>query len=104
MQSDDATEPLDVQELRECLAEWAAISLRMIDLLHEAVDCERSRNWRPHFAQIVKAVRAFGDCCRSESQEFGSWHADRLEPDDVLQRVRERGQRLVDWLQRMIPE
>ena len=102
MQSDDATE--DVQELRRSLDEWAAISSVMVELLHETVDCERSRNWRPHFAQIVKAVRAFGDRCRAESEEFGSWRADGLDPDDVLQRVRDQGQRLVEWLHRMIPD
>ena len=104
MQSDDATEPVDLQELRRSLAEWAAISSRMIELLHATVDCKRSQNWRPHLAQIVKAVRAFGDRCRYESQEFASWRADGLEPDEVLQCVRQQGQRLVDWLQRMIPE
>lgn len=104
MQSDDATEPLDVQELRHCLAEWAAISSRMIELLHDTVDCDRSRYWRPHFTQIVSAVSAFGDRCRAESQEFGSWRAEGLDPDDVLQSVREQGQRLVDWLQRMMPD
>lgn len=104
MQSDDVTEPADVQELRRCLCEWAAISSRMIELLHESVDGEGSRNWRPHLAQIVKAVRAFGDRCRSEAQEFGCWRADGLQPDDVLQRVRQQGQTLVDWLNRMMPE
>ena len=104
MQSNDATEPLEVQELRRTLAEWAAISSRMIELLHETVDCDRSRDWRPHFAQIVKAVRAFGDRCRSQSQQFGSWRADGLAPDDLLCDVREQGQRLVEWLQRMMPE
>ena len=104
MQSDDATEPAEIQELRRSLGEWAAISSTMIDLLHETVACERSRYWRPHFAQIVNAVQAFGDRCRNESQQFDSWRADGLEPDDVLQRVREQGQRLVDWLNRMIPD
>ena len=104
MQSDDATEPVDVQELRRSLTEWAAISSRMIELLQDTVDCERSRNWRPHFAQIVKAVRAFEDRCRSESQEFDSWRADGWETDDVLELVREQGQRLVDWLQRIMAE
>jgi hypothetical protein len=103
MQSDDATEPADVQELRRSLDEWAALSTRMVELLHETVVSERSQNWRPHLAQIVNAVRAFGDRCRSESQEFHSWRADGLEPDDVLESVREQGQRLVDWLNRMIP-
>ena len=102
MQSDDATE--DVQELGRSLAEWAAISSQMIELLHETVDCDQSRNWRPHFAQIVTAVRAFGDRCRSETQEFGRWRGDGLEPDEVVQQVREQGQRLVDWLNRMIPD
>lgn len=102
MQSDDATE--DVQELRRSLDEWAAISSTMIDLLHETVAYERSRYWRPHFAQIVNAVQAFGDRCRSESQQFGAWRADGLEPDDVVVSVREQGQRLVDWLNRMIPD
>ena len=104
MQSDDTTEPLDVQERRRSLDEWAAISSQMIDLLHDTASCERSRNWRPHIAQIVKAIRAFGDRCRSESQQFGSWRADGLEPDDVFQRVRGQGQGLVEWLQRMIPD
>ena len=104
MQSDDATEPADVQELRRSLAEWAAISSHMIELLHETVEWERSRYWRPHFAQIVQAVRAFGDRCRRESQELGAWSVDGLERDEVLDSVREQGQRLVDWLHRMIPE
>ena len=104
MQSDDATEPLGVQELRQSLAEWAAISSRMIELLHDTAACDRSRYWRPHLPEISNAVRAFGDRCRSEAKEFGSWRADGLEPDEVLQRVREQGQRLIDWLQRMMPE
>ena len=104
MQSNDATEPLEFQELRRSLAEWAAISSHMIELLHESVDCERPQNWRPHIGQIVRAVGAFGDRCRSESQAFGSWRADGLEPDDVLQAVREQGQRLVEWLQRIMAE
>ena len=104
MQSNDATEPLEVQELRRTLAEWAAISSRMIELLHETVDCDRSRDWRPHFAQIVKGVRAFGDRCRTESQHFRSCPADSLEADDLLADVRDQGQRLVAWLQRMMPE
>ena len=104
MKSDDATEPVDLQELRQSLADWAAISSRMIELLHETVECEGSRYWRPHFPQIVKAVRAFGTRCRDELQEFGSWRADGLEPDHVVECVREQGQRLVEWLQRMIPE
>jgi hypothetical protein len=104
MQSDDATEPADVQELRRSLDEWAALSSRMIELLHETVASERSQNWRPHLAQIVNAVAAFSDRCRTEAQEFYSWRADGLEPDDVLESVREQGQRLVDWLNRMIPE
>ena len=104
MQSDDTAEPLDLLEIRRNLAEWAAISSRMIELLHETVDCERSRDWRPHLAQIVKAVRAFGDRCRDAAQEFNTWHADGLEPDDILERVREQGQRLVHWLNRMMPD
>ncbi len=103
MQSNDATEA-EVQELKRSLAEWAAISSTMIDLLHETVACERSRYWRPHFAQIVSAVQAFGDRCRSESQAFDSRRADGLEAHDVLDGVRQQGQRLVDWLNRMIPD
>jgi hypothetical protein len=104
MQSNDATEPSDVQELRGTLSEWAAISSRMIELLHETAGCERSRNWRPHVGQIVKAVHVFGERCRLESQQFGFTRAARLEQDDVLHDVREHGQRLVDWLQRMMPD
>ena len=104
MQSDDATEPADVQELKRSLAEWAAIAARMIELLDETIDCERSRNWRPHRSQIVKAVRAFGEHCRSEAAELSSWRADELEADDVRDRVREHGERLVDWLNRMMAE
>ena len=104
MQSDDATEPLDLPELRRSLDEWAAISSQMIHLLHQTSDCGRSRNWQPHAAQIVNAIRSFGDCCRNEAQEFGSWRADGLEPDDVFERVRDQGQRLVAWLQRMMAE
>ncbi|HSH38734.1 MAG TPA: hypothetical protein VK993_08105 [Chthoniobacterales bacterium] len=104
MQSDDATEPLYLQELRQSLAEWAAISSQMIDLLHETAGSERSRNWRPHFTQIVMAVQTFGDRCRSEAEAFGLWRVDGLEADDVFERIREQGQRLVDWLQRMMAE
>ncbi len=104
MQSNEPTEPVEAQELKRSLAEWAAISATMIDLLHETVACERARYWRPHFTQIVAAVGAFGDRCRRESEEFGSWQATGLEADEVLDGVRAQGQRLVEWLQRMIPE
>ena len=104
MQSDDATEPVSVQELRESLDEWAAISTQMIDLLHATVNAERSRYWRPHFAQIVKAIEAFGDRCRAESCGCCAWRVDDLEPHDSFERVRAQGQRLVDWLQRMMAE
>ena len=106
MQSDDATEPLqwDVQEFKQSLQEWAAISSQMVDLLHASVESDGSRNWRPHCTQIVRVVRAFGDRCRSEADGFGRWRTDGLEPDDVFEQVREHGQRLVDWLQRMMAE
>ncbi len=106
MQSDDATEPLqwNVRELRRSLDEWAAIASQMIDLLHATVGSERSRNWRPHFTQIVNAVQAFGDRCRSEAEQLRTWRADGLEPDEAFEDVRDQGQRLVDWLQRMMAE
>ena len=104
MQSDDATEPLAIQELRRSLNEWAAISAQMIELLHETVDSERSRNWRPHFEQILNAIRAFGDRCREEAQEFDLWAAQTGDPNEAFERVRDQGQRLVDWLHRMIPD
>ena len=104
MKSDDATEPLEIQELRRSLCEWAAISAQMIHLLHESADCEKSRNWRPHLGQIVSAVRAFGDRCRAEAQEVGCWRADGLEPDEAFDRVRDQGQRLVAWLQRIMAD
>ena len=104
MQSNDATEPVEVQELRRSLSEWAAIASHMIELLHQSADCEPARNWRPHLDQIVNAVRAFGDRCRGEAQAFSSWRADELEADDILDDVREQGQRLVDWLQRIMAE
>ena len=104
MHSDDATEPVDLQEFRQSLADWAAISTQMIELLHETVGYDRSRNWRPHLTQIVSAVRAFGDRCRREARACEGWRADGLERDEVLEDVREQGQRLVEWLQRMIPD
>ena len=94
----------DVQELRRSLDDWAAISAQMIDLLQDTVACGTSRNWQPHFEQIVTAIRAFGDRCRSESQAFGCWRADGPELDDVFDRVRDQGQRLVSWLQRIMAE
>ena len=104
MKSDDATEPVDVQELRRHLGEWAAISSQMIDLLHGSADTEKSLNWRPHLGQIVSAVRAFGDRCRAEAREVGGWRADGLEPDEAFQLVRDQGQRLVAWLQRIMAD
>lgn len=104
MQSDDVTKPVGVQELRQRLEEWAAIAARMIDLLHETADCDGSRDWRPHLAQIVTAVDAFGDRCRSDSRELGFSRTDYLDADETLGRARAQGQRLVAWLQRMIPE
>ena len=106
MHRDDATEPLEwnSQQLRRSLDEWAVISSQMIDLLHDTVGSERSRNWQPHLAQIVKAIRAFSDRCRTEAQGLGGWREDGLDPDDVFDAVRGQGQRLVEWLQRMIPE
>jgi hypothetical protein len=104
MQLNDSTEPLDLQELRHSLDHWAAISSHMIGLLHETAGYERSRNWRPHLAQIARAIRAFGDRCRAESHDLGSCRADDVALCDAFGRLREHGQRLVDWLQRMIPE
>lgn len=104
MQSDDATEPVHVQELKHKLDEWAAIASRMIELLHETQACERSQNWRPHCDQIVNAVRSFGERCRDEAGHLHPWRADGLEPDDVFDSVRNDGERLVDWLQRMMAE
>jgi hypothetical protein len=104
MQSDDATQPLGVQELRELLEEWAGISSQMIDLLHATVGGEPVRNWQPHFGQIVKAVSVFGDRCRNESADFGNWQADGAEPEDIFEAVRSEGQRLVNWLHRIMAE
>ncbi len=106
MQSDDATEPVEsgVQEHRQSLVEWAAISSEMIDLLHKTVACDRSRNWRPHFSQIVAAVEAFRARCREEAGEVGCWRLDGLDADEAFERVRDQGNRLVKWLQRMMAE
>ncbi len=106
MQSDDTTEPLaaDLQELRASLYEWAAISSQTIDLLYQTVACDRSRNWRPHLSQIVGAVHAFGERCRCEAREVGCWRADGLEAEDAYELVRAQGNRLVDWLQRIMAE
>ena len=103
MNTDDATDS-NLRELRECLIEWADISMQMIELLHATADCNRSRNWSPHLSQIVTAVRAFGACCCEEAEEVGRWRADGLDPDDAFERVREQGNRLVEWLQRMMAE
>ena len=106
MKSDDVTEPADanLRELRESLGEWAAISSEMLELLHETVGCDRSRNWRPHCSQIVAAVDAFRERCRDEAEEVGCWRLDGLDADDAFERVREQGNRLVEWLQRMMAE
>ena len=104
MQSDDRTEATDVQELRQTLGEWATISSQMIDLLHETAGAERSRNWRPHFAQIVGAIEAFGDRCRDASLSFPCSYAAGPDADDLFEDVREQGQRLVQWLPRIIGE
>ncbi len=106
MKSDDATEPVDsnLRELRQSLEEWAAIASQMVELLHATADCHRSRNWRPHFSQIVAAVDAFGARCREEAEEVGDWRVDGLDPDEAFERVRAQGNRLVEWLQRMMAE
>lgn len=106
MKSDDATEPVDshLRELRHTLEEWAAISSQMIELLHETVGCDRSRNWRPHLSQIVAAVEAFGTRCRDEAEQVGCWRPDGIDPDDAFEHVRAQGNRLVGWLQRMTAE
>ena len=104
MQSNDATEPLDVQQLRRSLGEWAAISSHMIELLQQSADCGRTQNWRPHLTQIVAAVDAFGERCRREAEAFGCWRTDELELEEILESVRDQGQRLVAWLQRIMAE
>ena len=104
MQSDDATEPLNVQDRRRSLEQWAAISSQMIDLLDKTADFEQSAAWRPHLSQIVKAVRAFGDRCCTEARELDGWRPDGLERGDAFDRVRDQGQRLVEWLQRMMAD
>ena len=106
MKSDDAAEPLewDAQELRQSLAEWAAISRQMIELLHATAGCNKSRNWSPHLSQIVRAVHAFGARCHTEAEEVGCWRADGLDPEEAFELVRAQGNRLVEWLQRMMAD
>jgi hypothetical protein len=106
MQSDDTTEPVEwnAQELKASLEEWAVISSQMIDLLGDAARADNARNWRPHLSQIVAAVAAFGARCRQGAEEVGDSRADGVEPDEAFELVREQGQRLVYWLQRMMAE
>jgi len=76
----------------------------MIDLLYKSVECGKSRNWRPHLSQIVAAVDAFGARCREEARGFGCRRGNELDAEDTFELVREQGERLVDWLQRMMAE
>ena len=104
MQSDDAAEPIewDLAELKSDLQEWENIASQIVAGLHAAVDGVRSRNWRPHFAQIVAVVERFRERCYAEAHRLGAWREDGLEPGEVYERVRNEGDRLVKWLNRMM--
>ena len=104
MQSDDAAEPIewDVEELKRSVDEWEAIASRIIELMHETLDAPRSRNWRPHAAQIRAVVCRFRDLCRAESTQLGAWREDSLDPAEAYERVWDQGDQLVKWLNRMM--
>lgn len=106
MQSDDAAKPIawDVQELRRSIEEWEAIASQIIELLHDTVNCARSENWRPHYEQIVAAVRRFRELCRYESEQLGCWREDGLAPDEAYERVWDEADHLVNWLNRMMQQ
>jgi hypothetical protein len=105
MQSEDAAEPIewDIAELKRSIVEWEGIASHIIQLLHETADCAASQNWRPHVAQITTVVSRFRNLCRDESQQLGFWREDALPPDEVYERVWDEGDKLVQWLQRMMP-
>ena len=103
MQWEDAAEPIewDVTELEQSIEEWEAIAARIVQLLHETVECPASRNWRPHVTQIDAVVRRFRELCRRERQRIVS-SDDNFAVEDAFERVWNEGDGLVKWLNRMM--
>ncbi|MGI8819478.1 MAG: hypothetical protein ACR2ID_01180 [Chthoniobacterales bacterium] len=104
MRSDETLEPIDetVAALRTALLEWEHIATRLIEQLHADVASNRPANWRPHFAQMVKALLHYRQTCRKELGQIGLWREDGLETEELHESLWEQGAGLATWLERMV--
>ena len=106
MKSHEAQEPIDadVAALQRSLSEWESIASRLLRQLQTDVHDDESSYWAPHVGQIDNAVRHFRTLCRREIGRIGAWREDGLEPIEVHELVWSEADRLVNWLDRMLPD
>lgn len=104
---DQRNEPVQffgAEELRGTLEDYAMTTEALLARLQicAETEAEEARNWRPHIAQMQRALTQFLELCRSEMEKIGLWREDGLDPEEVHELVWEEGERLVRWLNRMI--
>ncbi len=104
MKWNETTEPLGggIEELRRALEEYDRATTALSDGLHESAAAESTMNWRPHLPQMHAALVTFAELCRDELDNVGLWREDGLEPNEVHDLVWDEGERLVQWLNRMM--
>ena len=106
MKSYEAYGPINAEaaSLKCSLTEWEMIASRLLRQLRTDFHDDTSSYWAPHVGQIDNAVRHFHTLCRREIGRIGAWREDGLEPGEVHEFVWNEADRLVTWLNRMLPD
>lgn len=104
---DQRNEPVQffgAEELRAALEDYATTTEALMETLQLCVEtkAEQSSNWWPHIAQMQMALARFRELCRGEMGKIGLWHEGALDAEEIHELVREEGERLVQWLNRMM--
>lgn len=104
MQSDERAGSLEwnAQQVRELFSEWEKTAAEISVVLHEQAKREPQANWRPHLEQMDHALRSYRELCRAEAEQLGQWRADELQQEEIYEAVWEQGDRLTQWLLRML--
>ncbi|HEV3409826.1 MAG TPA: hypothetical protein VG095_06005 [Chthoniobacterales bacterium] len=90
------------EDLREILEEYVRNTAALLHALRNSADTEESLIWRPHLAQMHRAISHFADTIRTELETLGTWRADGRDLEEIHEVVWEEGERLVHWLNRML--
>lgn len=90
------------EQLKEILEDYAATTAKLVGALHDAAQSGEAIDWLPHLPQMHAAVGYFAELCEDELQNLGHWREDGRDLDEVHELVWDEGERLVQWLRRML--